>query len=138
MPGQIIGVNGSTVLLLSPFHLFQICSSGYLVPSKVKQMGCYHSLSAHLILHTHITTIHTGQPPASTYTWQTQTCNIFNSSDFKYIYLISTWHPITVGKRVEDSGCPKNMEGKASSFPKQLGRQVTHCQIMRLFPIKHC
>lgn len=61
------------------------------VPSKVKQMECYHSVSVHLVLHTLITTIHTGHPPASTCMLQTQTCNICNSSDFKCIHLISIW-----------------------------------------------
>ncbi len=91
VPGQIIGLNGSSVLLLSLFHQFQICTSGYLVPSQGKQMECYPSVSAHLVLHTLITTIHTGHPPASTCTLQTQTCNIFDSSDFKCIHLISIW-----------------------------------------------
>lgn len=35
-----------------------------------------------------------------------------------------SWLLLTLGKRREDGGRPKNMERKASSFPKQLGRQV--------------
>lgn len=102
-----------------------ICSSGYLLPSKVKQMECYHSVSStSRLTHTYHNHSH----------WTTP-CNHMHTAYTNMQHICRLWFQMhspnfhfTLGTRLqrrEDGGCPKNIERKASSFPKQLGRQVT-------------